>query len=155
MSTDCRKPTAASTAAKGNSYLQVLYFYRCFLPVHADTFLSLPQLDEGFSLHAACLLPSAMLLPDANACVQFKCASSVAICTDLPSPAPNSAAGRNCSCPIGRFYANDTIGCAGEHLLCRALPHWVLHRFLTVDPFLKYLTLSAADAHHSMTVQNG
>eukprot|EP00775_Hariotina_reticulata_P013895 gene13895-14014_t len=55
---------------------------------------------------------------DSNACTAFPCTSSrpgSTVCTDLPQPAPNSAAGRTCNCTApGYRYQNDVQGCVGN-----------------------------------------
>jgi len=57
-----------------------------------------------------------LFVADVNACIAFNCTGPNSICVDLPPFAPNSPAGRNCSCTSGLFYANDTVGCLGEVL---------------------------------------
>lgn len=51
-----------------------------------------------------------------DACLANPCSTNGtggnATCHDLPYPAPNSAAGRSCSCNVSTSsYINDTVGC--------------------------------------------
>jgi hypothetical protein len=74
--------------------------------------------------HSECV---ALLLPtsppffcclhaEVDACASYPCQAAgtggASVCTDLPNPAPNSAAGRFCSCAKATsIYENDVTGC--------------------------------------------
>jgi hypothetical protein len=61
------------------------------------------------------LLVSAALRAEVNACVYFPCKTGTAgpsVCTDLPNPAPNNAAGRKCSCSkTSSYFKDEATGC--------------------------------------------
>jgi hypothetical protein len=63
---------------------------------------------------------------EVDACTSYPCLSTgtggPAICTDLPYPAPNSAAGRTCSCAKpNSVYTNETTGCVDVNA-CASFP---------------------------------
>ena len=82
---------------------------------------------------------------DVNACIQNPCANG-GHCSDLPPPALNNAAGRNCTCDAGLEYANNTVGCIGKqrrphHSRIHGLTLTCVSSPLRACPVLKLLAL--------------
>jgi hypothetical protein len=84
----------------------------------------------AFTLLTITLLTTAA---DVDACIHYPCTNGTgaATCHDLPPPALDTAAGRNCTCNTGFLYQNDISGCRGACSVDLAKPVFTL---LTTTP---------------------
>jgi hypothetical protein len=91
--------------------------------------MSLKHACAILRIYSCCLCLCCCAAPEINACLQYPCRANSTgprswsvNCTDIPNPAPNSPAGRICTCDLaGLVYASDDVGCTGR---CNKL--WML-----------------------------